>query len=162
MSKFHSLWQQVSDESGSSEEPRRSKPHEQERSQKSRSHKGHNGEEDAATLKAASAISEGVFDYSLSKDEKKVAGVAAHYAMGATSGAIYGAMAEFTPRVSAGAGIPFGTVVWLVADEMLLPALGLSKPPTEYPISKHAYGLAAHFVYGLTTDVVRRAVRTAL
>ena len=40
--------------------------------------------------------------------------------------------------------------------------LGLSKPPTEVPVSKHVYALASHFVYGLTTDLVRRAVRSAL
>ncbi len=29
------------------------------------------------------------------------------------------------------------------------------------PVSKHAYALASHFVYGLTTDIVRRVVRRA-
>ena len=50
-----------------------------------------------ATVKAASAISEGVFAHKLTKAEKKIAGPAVHYAMGATSGAIYGAVAELVP-----------------------------------------------------------------
>jgi hypothetical protein len=44
----------------------------------------------------------------------------------------------------------------------VLPALGLSKPTTEYPLSTHAYALASHLVYGLTTEIVRGAVRGAL
>jgi len=43
-----------------------------------------------------------------------------------------------------------------------LPLLGLSKGPTEYPLSIHVYALASHFVYGLTAEAVRRAVRNAL
>lgn len=112
-----------------------------------------------ATVKAAEAISESVFDHDLTKSEKKLAGPAVHYAMGATSGAIYGTMAELTPFVTIGAGLPFGTAVWLVADEAAVPALGLSESSTDVPISKHAYALASHFVYGLTTEIVRRAVR---
>ena len=39
---------------------------------------------------------------------------------------------------------------------------GLSKLPTEYPLSVHAYAFASHLVFGLTTELVRRAVRNAL
>lgn len=120
------------------------------------------GEEDEpATIKAAAAISENVFDHELEPSEKKPAGEIAHYGMGAVSGAIYGAMAEVIPNVTRGAGLPFGTAVWLIADDVVVPALGLSKPPTAYPLSTHAYALASHLIYGLTTDLVRRGVRAA-
>jgi putative membrane protein len=49
-----------------------------------------------------------------------------------------------------------------MGDEIAVPALGLSKSPREYPISTHLQSLAAHFVYGLTTEVVRRTVRKLL
>lgn len=117
---------------------------------------------DDATVKTAEAISEGVFDHELTKSEKKVAGPAVHYAMGAMSGAIYGVAAELAPVVTLGAGVPFGTAVWLIADEAALPVLGLSKSPTEFPLSTHAYALASHFVYGLTTEIVRRTVRSII
>jgi putative membrane protein len=110
-----------------------------------------------ATIKTAEAITE-AFGHPLSKEERKVAGPVVHYAFGATMGGVYGALAELSPKVSAGAGVPFGTVVWLGADEVAVPALGLSKKPTEYPPSVHAYALASHVVYGLTTELVRRAV----
>ena len=84
-----------------------------------------------------------------------------HYAMGGTSGAIYGAVNEMMPVVHMAAGLPFAAAVWVVADDIVLPALGL-KPPTEYPLSEHAYALASHFVYGLTTEMVRGAVRNVL
>ena len=119
-------------------------------------------EEDDATIKSASAISKGVFDHKLTKSEKKIAGPAVHYAFGTTMGGFYGVMAEITPIISVGAGLPFGAAFWLVADEAAVPALGLSKSPTEYPPSTHASALASHFVYGLTTDIVRRAIRRAL
>ena len=119
-------------------------------------------EQDDATVKAAQAISETLFDHKLTKSEKKPAGTAVHYAMGAASGAIYGVAAELAPVVTKGAGLPFGAAVWVVADDIVVPALGLSKPPTEYPLSTHAYGLASHFIYGMTTDIVRRIVRRAL
>jgi hypothetical protein len=38
--------------------------------------------------------------------------------------------------------------------------VGLAKWPTEYPLSTHVYALASHFVYGLTAEAVRRAVRS--
>ena len=119
-------------------------------------------EQEPATVKAASAVSEGLFGHDLTKAEKKVGGAAVHYAVGGLTGALYGAVAEVAPAVAKGAGLPYGTAVWLVVDEGAVPALGLSKPVTEYPLSNHAYALASHFVFGLTTDLVRRGVRSAL
>ena len=118
--------------------------------------------EEPANVKAAEEISEGLFDHKLKKSEKEPAGEATHYAMGATSGLIYGIASEIAPMTTVGLGIPFGAAVWLVADDVVVPALGLAKPATEYPLSTHAYALSSHLVYGLTTDLVRRAVRDLL
>ncbi len=115
-----------------------------------------------ATIKAAEAISAHILGHQLEADEKKIAGNVVHYAVGSTSGAIYGAAAELAPEVTAGAGIPFGSAVWLVVDEGAVPLLGLSKGPTEYPLSTHIYALASHVVFGLTTEVVRRALRRTI
>lgn len=119
-------------------------------------------EDEPANVKTAEAISENVFDHKLKKSEKEPAGVAVHYAMGAASGLIYGITAEIAPVTTVGLGLPFGAAVWLVADDIVVPALGLAKPATEYPLSTHAYALSSHLVYGLTTDLVRRAVRDLL
>jgi uncharacterized membrane protein YagU involved in acid resistance len=77
-------------------------------------------------------------------------------------GGVYGALTELSPKVASGAGMPFGAALWLAADEVAVPALGLSKKPTESPAPIHAYALASHLVYGLTTDLVRRVVRRVL
>jgi putative membrane protein len=119
------------------------------------------GRDDAA-MRLANAISVGLLDHELTRSEKEATGTAIHYAFGVMTGGVYGAAAELLPGITAGAGVPFGAFVWLSADEGVVPGLGLSKSPTEYPLSIHAYALASHLVYGLTTELVRRAVRQAL
>src|SRR5436309_2840902 len=115
-----------------------------------------------ATVKTASAFSEGVFGHSLTIKEKKIAGPVVHYLVGTTAGAVYGVAAEYEPDVTTLAGIPFGAAFWMVVDEGALPLLGLAKGPTAYPISTHAYALASHLFFGLTAEVVRSSVRRAL
>ena len=124
--------------------------------------RGSDEEDDNAAVRMGTAVAEFVFDKKLTRDEKDFAGAVAHYAMGATSGAIYGVAAELTPAAAAGAGLPFGAAVWAIADEGIVPALGLSKGPTEYPLSIHAYAFASHLVFGLSAEAVRRTVRRAL
>ncbi len=119
-------------------------------------------EDEPANVKTAEAISENVFEHKLKKSEKEPAGEAVHYAMGATSGLIYGIASEIAPVSTVGLGIPFGAAVWLIADDVVVPALGLAKSATEYSLSTHAYALSSHLVYGLTTDLVRRGVRSLL
>ena len=124
--------------------------------------RGSNQEDDNAAVRAGTAIAEFIFAKKLTHDEKERAGAVAHYAMGAASGAIYGITAELAPAATAGVGLPFGAAIWAVADEGLVPALGLSKSPNEYPLSIHAYAFASHLVFGLSAEVVRRTVRRAL
>ena len=118
--------------------------------------------QDDTTVRTASAISEALFDHKLTPSEKKFAGPAVHYTLGTGVGGLYGAAAEIAPKVTAGSGLPFGGVFWLVVDEGAVPLLGLSKGPTAYPLSTHVYALSSHFVYGLTAEIVRRAVRKAM
>jgi uncharacterized membrane protein YagU involved in acid resistance len=119
-------------------------------------------EQDDATVEAAKVISEGVFGHELQENEKKPAGAAVHYAFGTVTGGLYGALAELVPQVTTATGVPFGAAFWLLADEISVPLLGLSKGPTEYPASTHAYSLASHLVYGATAELSRRAVRQIL
>lgn len=118
--------------------------------------------EEPATVKAAEAISQRYFHHDLSESEKVVADPVMHYAMGGVSGMVYGVAAELTPLATTGFGLLFGAAVWFIADEATLPALGLSKMPTQYPPSTHADALGAHLCYGITTDIVRRVVRAVL
>jgi len=85
-----------------------------------------------------------------------------HYAFGAGVGAIYGALAERAPVVSAGLGLLFGAAVWLGAHVITVPALGLARPPARQPRAKAMQEFALHLLYGLTTDVVRRLLLRSL
>jgi putative membrane protein len=116
-------------------------------------------EAENATVATAEVISKQVFHHELSEREKQIAGPAVHYAYGSLVGPIYGGLAEWFPIVGAGFGLPCGFALWLLGDEIAVPALGLSKGPTEYPPEVHADALAAHLVYGMTTDLMRRVLR---
>ena len=118
--------------------------------------------DDPATVVVGQKISEKLFGHELTTREKKAADPIVHYATGAISGMFYGIVAEKAPRSSFGIGLPFGTSVWAIIDEVMVPALGLSKSSLEYPLSNHAYALSSHLVYGLTTDIVRKGVRKLL
>ncbi len=114
------------------------------------------GSGDDATVKAAKAISEAVFQHQLRDNEKQWAGPAVHYSTGAIAGIIYGAATQSIPAASWGAGMAYGTAVWLVGDEVAVPALGFSGPPSETPLSGHVTALASHWVYGVVTFTVRK------
>lgn len=119
-----------------------------------------NGED--ATMKAAGKIAHALLHRDRSLEEEKKLGPVVHYAFGAVMGAVYGGAVEMVPQARFGAGLPYGAAVFLGADEVAVPALGLSKPPKEYPASTHLYGLASHLVYGLSLEMVRRGVRRVL
>lgn len=158
MNQFQALWTRIAEGN--------EKPHGAQAKQPSDGSKGDQGgdtaEQDDATVKTAKVISSNVFGHELQESEKKPAGAMVHYAFGTATGGFYGALAEVSPQVTTAAGLPFGAAFWLVADEVAVPLLGLSKGPAEYPASTHAYALASHLVYGLTTEVSRRALRQVL
>ncbi len=64
--------------------------------------------------------------------------------------------------MKAGGGLSFGATGWVIADEGVVPARGLSKFPKEYPTSTHAYAFTSHLVFGLTTEVARRAMHSVM
>jgi len=156
MNQFQAAWTRLAENT--------EKPHGAQSMQPAEGSKeeGSKENDENAKVKAARAISEGVFGHELQESEKEPAGAAVHYAFGTASGALYGALAELAPQVTTAVGIPFGAAFWLLADEVSVPLLGLSKGPTEYPLSTHAYALASHIVYGATAELSRRAVRQML
>jgi hypothetical protein len=111
-----------------------------------------------ATVKAARAISENVLDKPLPERKKQTAGSAVHYAFGTAVGALYGGCAALLPFIAAGRGMLYGTAVFVLADEVGVPAAGLSAAPTQTPPSSHARAFASHCVYGFVTDLVRRTL----
>ena len=124
--------------------------------------RAHAQEDEPTTVKAAERIAEEVLETEIPDEHKPAAGRAVHYAMGTVSGAIYGATSELLPFVRWGNGLAFGAVLWWIADNEVVPAIGLADEPSRYPPSTHAYALASHLVYGMVTESVRTALRLVL
>jgi len=115
------------------------------------------GQGEPATVLTAEKISESVMGIPLPAEKKKMAEPLVHYKFGALVGALYGGLAAKAPKITLGPGTIYGAAVWLLADELAVPAFGLSGPPRRYPLSKHLQALGAHLVYGLTAEGVRLA-----
>lgn len=117
-------------------------------------------EQESATMKAADAIvAEATGGRHLTYEGRKRGGPIVHYAFGSLIGAVYGGLAECVPQIGAGAGTSFGTALFAGADLCAVPAFRLGQNPAEQPPAKLASPFVAHLVYGLTTDIVRRALR---
>lgn len=119
-------------------------------------------ENDDSAERLANVISLKILGHKPTEHEKDLGGTALHYAYGISMGALYGAAAEYSDKVTIGEGIPYGFLIWLGADEGIVPLLGLSKDSSDYPFSVHAGAFSAHLVYGFTTEIVRKAVRNLL
>jgi putative membrane protein len=116
----------------------------------------HEGQGEDATVKTAEKISSGALDHELTPEEKKKAGPLVHYAYGTGIGALYGGLAQKYDTTKSGFGTAYGAAAWALGDEVAVPALGLGKKPTEAPVSQQFQMLAAHLVYGVTLEGVRR------
>lgn len=117
-----------------------------------------------ATIQAAEAAA-GAIGKGLSDDPEKQAlvGKLVHYAYGTAWGAVFALAARaLGRRAPVATGLAFGAALWAVSDELLVPLLRFSRPPTRYPASTHAKGLASHLVYGVATDAGWRLARAAL
>ncbi|MXQ14809.1 catalase family protein [Microvirga makkahensis] len=94
---------------------------------------------------------------SLTPRQLDAAGLAVHYGFGMMPGALYGALRGRVAYLDAGRGSLFGLGLFLIKDEGINAAVGLSGRPRDYPWTAHARGLVAHLVYGLVTDALCRA-----
>ncbi len=97
---------------------------------------------------------------SLDKDEKKKAGQVVHYAFGTLMGVVYCVTSEILPEATAGGGAGFGTLLFLGADEVAVPALRLAPQPAETAAPfDHLQHWAAHIVYGGSLELIRSIIR---
>lgn len=116
-----------------------------------------------ATMKTADAlVNLATGGRHLSLEEKQKDGPIVHYTFGATMGAVYGGLAEYSGLPRAAFGTLFGGILFVGADLFAVPALHLSGSPAEQPASALATPFAAHLVYGATTELFRRLFRTIL
>jgi uncharacterized membrane protein YagU involved in acid resistance len=116
-----------------------------------------------ATMKAADAVvSITTGGRHLSREQKENAGPVVHYAFGALMGALYGAAAEYWPDARAGFGTTFASALFAGADLIAVPVLRLGTSPEDEPVAALVSPFSAHLVYGFTTELVRRIVRSVM
>ncbi len=116
-----------------------------------------------ATMKAADAlVNTATGGRHLSMEEKQKAGPVVHYGFGALVGGLYGGVAEYSAAARRGFGTVFGGALFAGADLVAVPALHLSPPLNETEPKQLANPLAAHLVYGATTELLRRVFRAVL
>ncbi len=90
----------------------------------------------------------------MTKQQELATEGAVHFGIGAGSGAVYGAIRNHIPAPAITKGLGFGASLWLLGDEGLNPALGLTPGPSSFPWQTHARGLVSHLVFGLVTEGV--------
>lgn len=93
----------------------------------------------------------------LTLEELRVAAPLVHYLFGATVAAAYAAYVDRRPAARSATAL--GAAVWLAADEIALPVAGLSESTTRRPVEIHLQSLAAHLVFGVVVETVRRSIR---
>jgi len=106
---------------------------------------------------AAQAVARRVLGRRLTRDELAVAAPFVHFLFGGAMGALYGAYAA--PRRQRPSGAAFGCALWLAADEIAMPVLGLSRSTVERPLEMHMQAFGAHLVYGIVTELTRRPLQ---
>jgi hypothetical protein len=87
----------------------------------------------------------------LSDEQKQRGANFVHFGFGSLWGLGYGLARESLPVARHPlAAAAYGTLVWTVSDNVLLPAFKLGGWPRRYSWKTHAYAWGAHLVYGAT------------
>lgn len=91
--------------------------------------------------------------------DKERLGQVVHYGFGAAWGGLYGLLRASYPRLRRPSGVlGFAVGVWMVGDNVILPAFKLAAWPHRYPPKSHAYALAAHLAYGAGVAATLEAI----
>ena len=112
--------------------------------------------EDDAAVQVGTAAARLIAERHYTRRQRLRLGTAAHYTFSAALGTCYLGLAQFTSAIRSGYGLVYGTAVWAIADEGVIPAMGLSRRPRQLPIGIHLYSLAGHLVFGAALEAIAR------
>jgi hypothetical protein len=157
MTQFQNAWRKAAEKSGfgsDGQEKPEARAQQQRESEQS----------EDATMKFAGKMARAA-GKELTREQRGTASPFIHYGFGTAMGALYGMAMESSPQRVRSQKIPyfgsvFGSVLFLGADEVAIPAAGLGEAASSP--TKHLYAWVSHLVYGLTTEFVRREVRARL
>ena len=107
----------------------------------------------------AALIADQVSETSIKLNQGPVAKQTVHWGIGAGTGAIYGAVAEFYPQATAKQGAEFGIAMVALSHDSTLPIVGLATKPEPRTTREKTSELVSHIAYGIVTETVRRVVR---
>ena len=150
MTQFQNAWRKMSEKKPSSGG-----------SSRSTTRARHSEQNESATMKAAGKLAR-LAGQELTREQRGTASPFIHYGFGTAMGALYGMAIEAAPHNVRRQRIPFvgglfGSAVFLGADEIAVPAAGLSQGSANP--STHLYSWLSHLVYGLATEFVRSQIR---
>jgi uncharacterized membrane protein YagU involved in acid resistance len=98
----------------------------------------------------------------LGNSERRAATWAAHLGMGTGLGVLYGMVGRRLPLHPSAAGAVFGLLAYGGNYQVLLPALGLAPPATQYPVRRNVLLITSHLVWGGLTGMLLNQTRRAL
>jgi len=111
-----------------------------------------------STSRIAEAIGSAALGRRLSVEEKKTGAAVVHYGVGSAAGVVYAMLVHRRSVITSLSGAFFGLGLWLIADELLTPSMGLSPKLKYYSLQAQANSLGEHLVYAVTTDFVYRCL----
>lgn len=111
--------------------------------------------------KSAESIAARLLSRKLSSRETRIGSAIVHYAVGGAAGALYGTAAHWIPRMTKFRGLGFGIALWIVGDEIVMPALGLTEKPGTYSLRMQANAFGEHLVYAFTVNLIYRGLAGA-
>ena len=111
---------------------------------------------------AAQAVARLLLGHTLKGEELAVAASLVHFMFGAAVGGLYGALTKEARAYRLKSGVALGLALWLIADELAMPLLGLSKSTTRRPAEMHVQSFTAHMVYGVVTEFIRQRTESRL
>jgi hypothetical protein len=120
------------------------------------------GQQRDATVLAAEWVTQLAWERSLDTQRQHAGGMAVHYAFGAAVGGAYGCATEAFPVTPTRGGVSLGIAVWLFGEELALPVLRLTGPPSSYAVRDHVNALASHVLFGITTAAVTARIKSRL
>jgi uncharacterized membrane protein YagU involved in acid resistance len=118
----------------------------------------HHKESESSTAAFARLGYEAVEHEEPAEPKKKQLSQLVHWTYGAAQGALYDALSRRIPGPPWAQGLAWGGAMWLLGDELAVPALGLAEGPKKYPVHQHVHRLGSHLTYGMAAALTISAL----
>jgi hypothetical protein len=115
-------------------------------------------EEEGSTAAVGRKAYESVTGGEPPEEAKGALSTGVHWIYGTFMGGLYGAMRRRRRDPDVAGGLIFGTALWVLGDEFMVPFLGLSEGPTAFPLEQHVHRFGAHLAYGIAVAAVTQVL----